>query len=185
MFAFMGRVGTLGDLFSREDAIASIVAKPCHEAVATRAQVLDYFAWAARHGLLVEATAAEIAAASGAAARSNSAPAGSAAASRSAQDSSATARSASSAPRPDKSAAPRGAARARAAATQHLPAQRTALEPVLASLLRAMDKLHADRHPQVVAAGQVDVLGLDGADLTGRAGGGDGGAVGVVDHGRR
>lgn len=68
MFAFMGRVGTLGDLFSREDAIASIVAKPCHEAVATRAQVLDYFAWAARHGLLVEATAAEIAAASGAAA---------------------------------------------------------------------------------------------------------------------
>lgn len=37
-------------------------------------------------------------------------------------------------------------ARARAAATQHLPGQRTALEPVLASLLRAMDKLHADRH---------------------------------------
>jgi signal transduction histidine kinase len=37
-------------------------------------------------------------------------------------------------------------ARARAAATQHVPGQRTALEPVLGSLLRAMDKLHADRH---------------------------------------
>ena len=37
-------------------------------------------------------------------------------------------------------------ARARAAATQHVPGQRTALQPVLASLLRAMDKLHADRH---------------------------------------
>ena len=37
-------------------------------------------------------------------------------------------------------------ARARAAATQHVPGQRTPLKPVLASLLRAMDKLHADRH---------------------------------------
>lgn len=37
-------------------------------------------------------------------------------------------------------------ARARAAATQHVPGQRTALQPVLANLLRAMDKLHADRH---------------------------------------
>ena len=37
-------------------------------------------------------------------------------------------------------------ARARAAATHHVPGQRTALEPVLASLLRAMGKLHADRH---------------------------------------
>lgn len=37
-------------------------------------------------------------------------------------------------------------ARARATATQHVPGHRTALEPVLASLLRSMDKLHADRH---------------------------------------
>jgi signal transduction histidine kinase len=37
-------------------------------------------------------------------------------------------------------------ARARAAATQHVPGQRTALEPVLGSLLRTMDRLHADRH---------------------------------------
>jgi signal transduction histidine kinase len=37
-------------------------------------------------------------------------------------------------------------ARARAAATQGVPGQRTALEPVLASLLRAMDNLHAERH---------------------------------------
>jgi signal transduction histidine kinase len=37
-------------------------------------------------------------------------------------------------------------ARARAAATQHVPGQRTALEPVLGSLLRAMNRLHADRH---------------------------------------
>lgn len=37
-------------------------------------------------------------------------------------------------------------ARARAAATQHVPGQRTPLEPVLGSLLRAMEKLHADRH---------------------------------------
>jgi signal transduction histidine kinase len=37
-------------------------------------------------------------------------------------------------------------ARARAAATQHVPGQRTPIEPVLASLLRAMDRLHADRH---------------------------------------
>jgi signal transduction histidine kinase len=37
-------------------------------------------------------------------------------------------------------------ARARAAATQHVPGQRTRLEPVLSSLLRAMDRLHADRH---------------------------------------
>jgi signal transduction histidine kinase len=37
-------------------------------------------------------------------------------------------------------------ARARAAATQHGPGQRTLLEPVLSSLLRAMERLHADRH---------------------------------------
>lgn len=54
-------------------------------------------------------------------------------------------------------------ARARAAATQHAPGQRTALQPVLASLLRAMDKLHADRRldldadeigPDLVFAGE-------------------------------
>ena len=37
-------------------------------------------------------------------------------------------------------------ARARAAATQQVPGQRTPLEPALAGLLRAMDRLHADRH---------------------------------------
>jgi signal transduction histidine kinase len=36
-------------------------------------------------------------------------------------------------------------ARARAAATQHLPGQRTVLQPVLADLLRVMARLHADR----------------------------------------
>lgn len=36
-------------------------------------------------------------------------------------------------------------ARARAAATQHLPGQRTLIEPVLHGLLRAMARLHADR----------------------------------------
>ena len=36
-------------------------------------------------------------------------------------------------------------ARARAAATQHLPGQRTALQPLLAGLLRVMAKLHAER----------------------------------------
>ena len=59
MYDFMARCGTLGDDFTREDVCASIIAKPCHAAVATRAQALDYFAWAARHGLLVELTAAE------------------------------------------------------------------------------------------------------------------------------
>lgn len=42
-------------------------------------------------------------------------------------------------------------ARARAAAIQHVPGRRTALEPVLASLLRAMDKLHVDRHLDLCA----------------------------------
>ena len=37
-------------------------------------------------------------------------------------------------------------ARARAAATQHVPGQRTTLEPMLRALLRTMDRLHADRH---------------------------------------
>ena len=44
-------------------------------------------------------------------------------------------------------------ARARAAATQRVPGQRTLLEPVLARLLRTMDKLHADRHLDLGADG--------------------------------
>jgi hypothetical protein len=55
MYAFVMRCGTLGDTFSREEAIASFAAKQAHEMLATRAQVLDYFAWAARHGLLIRA----------------------------------------------------------------------------------------------------------------------------------
>lgn len=55
MYSFIMRCGTLGDTFSREDAVANMTAKPPVEALATRAQVLDYFAWAARHGLLVVA----------------------------------------------------------------------------------------------------------------------------------
>lgn len=46
-------------------------------------------------------------------------------------------------------------ARARAAATQQVPGQRTALAPLLTGLLRTMDKLHADRH-----------LDLDADDVT-------------------
>lgn len=53
MFAFMQRCGTLGEGFTREDAVTSMTAKAPHAAVSTRAQVLDYFAWAVRHGLLV------------------------------------------------------------------------------------------------------------------------------------
>lgn len=37
-------------------------------------------------------------------------------------------------------------ARARAAATQHVPGQRTPLAPVVHSLLRTMERLHAERH---------------------------------------
>ena len=37
-------------------------------------------------------------------------------------------------------------ARSRAAATQHLPGQRTPLAPLVDSLLRVMDKVHAQRH---------------------------------------
>lgn len=55
MYAFIMRCGTLGDTFSREDAVTSIVAKPAHDKLSTRAHALDYFAWAARHGLLVVA----------------------------------------------------------------------------------------------------------------------------------
>jgi signal transduction histidine kinase len=43
-------------------------------------------------------------------------------------------------------------ARARAAATAQAPGQRTPLAPVLAGLLRAMAKLHADRHLDLAAA---------------------------------
>ncbi len=75
-------------------------------------------------------------------------------------------------------------ARARAAATQHLPGQRTLLEPVLRSLLRAMDKVHADRHldlgadevkPDMAFAGEEqdlqEMLGnlLDNACLSARS----------------
>lgn len=42
-------------------------------------------------------------------------------------------------------------ARARAAATQRVPGQRTVLEPVLRNLLRTMDRLHADRHLDLAA----------------------------------
>jgi signal transduction histidine kinase len=44
-------------------------------------------------------------------------------------------------------------ARARAAATQHLPGQRTALRPLVDDLLRVMDKLHAARHLDLSADG--------------------------------
>lgn len=37
-------------------------------------------------------------------------------------------------------------ARARAAATQRMPGQRTPVQPVVQTLLRTMDRLHADRH---------------------------------------
>lgn len=40
--------------------------------------------------------------------------------------------------------------RARAAATQHLPGQRTALLPTLSALVRVMEKLHAERPLQLV-----------------------------------
>lgn len=53
MYAFVMRCGTLGDTFTRLDAIASVEKKAAHDALATRAQVLDYFAWAVRHGLVV------------------------------------------------------------------------------------------------------------------------------------
>lgn len=43
-------------------------------------------------------------------------------------------------------------ARSRAAAMQHVPGQRTPIEPVLGSLLRAMHRLHADRHLDLRAA---------------------------------
>ena len=75
-------------------------------------------------------------------------------------------------------------ARARAAATQHVPGQRTPLAPVLDSLLRTMDRLHADRHldlgadsvpPELAFAGEAqdlqEMLGnlLDNACRSARA----------------
>lgn len=55
MFAFMARLGTLSDTFSRDDVCASCAAKAIDAKVSTRAQALDYFAWAARNGLIVVA----------------------------------------------------------------------------------------------------------------------------------
>jgi hypothetical protein len=55
-------------------------------------------------------------------------------------------------------------ARARAAATQGVPGQRTALGPVLASLLRAMDKLHAERHLDLGADGVSPGLAFAGEE---------------------
>lgn len=60
MFAFMSRVGDLGDAFKRETVVASIVAAPCDPKVGNRAQALDYFAWAYRHGLLIVAPAGSV-----------------------------------------------------------------------------------------------------------------------------
>ena len=53
-------------------------------------------------------------------------------------------------------------ARARAAATQHVPGQRTPLAPVLDSLLRTMDRLHADRHLDLGAEGVPPELAFAG-----------------------
>lgn len=55
-------------------------------------------------------------------------------------------------------------ARARAAATQGMPGQRTPLGPVLASLLRTMDKLHAERHLDLGADTQADELAFAGEE---------------------
>ncbi len=53
-------------------------------------------------------------------------------------------------------------ARARAAATQHVPGQRTPLAPVLDSLLRTMDRLHAERHLDLGAEGVPPELAFAG-----------------------
>ena len=55
-------------------------------------------------------------------------------------------------------------ARARAAATQHVPGQRTVLGPVLAGLLRVMDRLHADRHLDLGAEGVPPDLAFAGEE---------------------
>lgn len=59
MYEFMKRVDKLGDAFSREQMIASCLKSSPHKLLVTRAQVLDYFAWAVRHGLLIEAAPAK------------------------------------------------------------------------------------------------------------------------------
>ena len=55
-------------------------------------------------------------------------------------------------------------ARARAAAAPHRPGQRTALGPVLAGLLRAMDKLHAERRLQLAAGDGLAGLAFAGEE---------------------
>ena len=59
MYEFMKRAGQMVDAhphgYTREEVVASCTARPPHAAVSTRAGVLDYFAWAVRHGLLVVA----------------------------------------------------------------------------------------------------------------------------------
>ncbi len=55
-------------------------------------------------------------------------------------------------------------ARARAAATPRMPGQRTPIEPVIARLLRTMDKLHADRHLDLGADGLAAELAFAGEE---------------------
>jgi signal transduction histidine kinase len=55
-------------------------------------------------------------------------------------------------------------ARARAAATQLVPGQRTVLQPLLARLLRTMDKLHAERHLDLGADGVAGELAFAGEE---------------------
>lgn len=62
MYEFMKRAGALPEGFTREQMVDSCARKAPHAAVATRAQVLDYFAWAVRHGLLHVTEAAPVAA---------------------------------------------------------------------------------------------------------------------------
>lgn len=62
MYEFMKRAGGLPEGFTREQMVDSCARKAPHAAVATRAQVLDYFAWAVRHGLLHVTEAAPVAA---------------------------------------------------------------------------------------------------------------------------
>lgn len=60
MYEFMKRAGELAAAnpygFTREEAITSVLTDRVHPKLATRAQVLDYVAWACRHGLIVEET---------------------------------------------------------------------------------------------------------------------------------
>jgi signal transduction histidine kinase len=55
-------------------------------------------------------------------------------------------------------------ARARASATRHVPGQRAPLEPVVRGLLRAMARLHADRHLDLDADGVPAGLAFAGAE---------------------